>query len=196
MTNPTPSNTQNLSMSWKSITVSKSGDNITVQILDLGEDIILRPEITPGTPPTIQDAAGNSYALQDKEARFIEHALHILSNWIPDAETQGDKGIPFTTEGTSAPEGWSISWRNELGEMIAVSCNMDAGKSVDPEQIINAFYVEHSDIPGVLLFPVISTFGNLSHTIKGHDQKTYILAGNEANFINHAVRTLIQQGHS
>lgn len=112
MTHPTPSSTENLSMSWKNITVSKSGDSITVQILDLGEDIILRPEITPGTPPTIQDAAGNSYALQDQEARFIEHAFNTLRSWSPDAEAQGDKSIPFTTEGTSAPEGWSISWRN------------------------------------------------------------------------------------
>lgn len=196
MTHPTPSSAENLSMSWKSITVSKAGDNITVQILDLGEDIILRPEITPGTPPTIQDVAGNSYALQDKEALFIEHALDTLRNWIPDVETQVDKSIPFTTEGTSAPEGWSISWRNELSEMITVSWNMSAAKSGDPEQMINALSVEHSDIPGVLLLPVISTFGNLSHSIKGRDQKTYILAENEANFINHAVRTLIQKGYS
>jgi hypothetical protein len=100
-------------MSWKNITVSKSGDSITVQILDLGEDIILRPEITPGTPPTIQDVAGNSYALQDKEARFIEHAFNTLRNWSLDAETQAIK--VSTTEGTSAPKGWNLSWRNNQG---------------------------------------------------------------------------------
>jgi hypothetical protein len=98
---------------------------------------------------------------------------------------------PYPTDPTPNGESLCMSWVNDCGETIVVTLDVGMARSSEPQDAVRAFAVRHSDMDGILLRPFITRFGGMFPKIQGVDGNVYLLRDEEAEFIDHAVRTMM-----